>query len=65
MDKMLECPHCASADLEVMGIEYVDRPAPAVHCKERGAFDPPSHADNPKHAVYAWNQRMGRMSLVK
>jgi len=30
----------------------------------RAAFGPPSHGDDPQHAVFTWNQRMGRLSLV-
>ena len=63
--KPLECPHCASAVLEVVRVEFELRGALAVRCKECGASGRPSHTADPQHAVSAWNQRMGRLSLVK
>jgi len=57
MNRWFECPHCASADLEVVPVEFEARPALAVRCKECGALGPPSHGDDPKHAVFAWNRR--------
>ena len=66
MTRPLDCPHCASSDLEVAQVEFEQRPALAVRCRECGAAGPPSHStDPPDHAVSAWNQRMGRLSLVK
>jgi uncharacterized Zn finger protein len=38
MDQMLDCPLCASSELEVVAVEYENRLALAVHCKECGAF---------------------------
>jgi Lar family restriction alleviation protein len=60
----LECPHCASDDLAVIEIED-DPVAFAVRCSECGATGPVSLSDDPAHAVFAWNQRMGRLSVVK
>jgi len=62
--KPLDCLFYASDDLEVIAIEQ-DPNALAVRCKECGAYGPPAHSDDPKHAVSASNQRTGRMSLVK
>jgi len=54
----LSCPHCASGNLEVVGVEFERAPALAVRCKECGAFGPPSDSHEPQHAIAAWNQRM-------
>jgi hypothetical protein len=37
----------------------------AARCKECGAVGPRSVSDDPAHAVTAWNQRQGRLSVVK
>jgi uncharacterized Zn finger protein len=62
---MCECPHCASANLEVVSVEFEQRPALAVRCRECGAIGPPSHSKDPKNAVFAWNQRVGRLTVVE
>ena len=59
-----DCPFCASDWLEVVQIDDDPR-AHAVRCNECGAMGPCSLSDDPAHAVFAWNQRMGRISLVK
>jgi transcription elongation factor Elf1 len=48
MDRILECLHCASSDVEVIAIE-MDRPMLAVCCKECGTRGP----TDPAHAVFA------------
>jgi Lar family restriction alleviation protein len=64
MDRIRECPHCASNDLGVIEVEY--QPVVlAVKCNECGATGPRSVSDDPKQAIFAWNQRMGRLTLVK
>jgi uncharacterized Zn finger protein len=65
MTRALDCPHCASSDVEVVGVQYEERPALAVHCKECGAFGPPSQSTAPEHAIAVWNQRAGRLTVVK
>jgi Lar family restriction alleviation protein len=57
---LLECPHCASSDNEVVAVEFEQAAALAVHCKECGANGPASHSHDAKHAIFAWNQRMRR-----
>jgi uncharacterized Zn finger protein len=46
-----DCPHCASSDLEVVPVTFEGSASLAVHCNECGAFGPPSHTDEPKHAI--------------
>ena len=53
------------AVLEVVRVEFELRGALAVRCKECGASGPPSHTADPQHAVSAWNQRAGRLTVVK
>jgi Lar family restriction alleviation protein len=65
MTNPLDCPHCASSDVAVAAVEYEQRPAFAVCCRECGAMGPPSHSDDPAHAVATWNRRMGRLSVVE
>jgi Lar family restriction alleviation protein len=65
MTRALDCPHCASSDVEVVGVQYEERPALAVHCKECGAIGPHSESPEPAHAIHAWNQRAGRLTVVK
>jgi uncharacterized Zn finger protein len=65
MDRILYCPRCASSDVEVVPVEYERRPAFGVRCNECGAFGPPSHSLDPQHAIAAWNQRQGRVTVVK
>jgi hypothetical protein len=65
MEKLLDCPHCVSSDVDVVIVEYEQRPALAVRWRECGAIGPPSHSDDPKHAVHSWNLRVGRLSVVK
>ena len=62
MDRAFDCPHCASDDLGVVIIEQLPL---AVRCRECGATGPRSASDDPAHAIFAWNQRMGRLALVK
>ena len=61
--KPLDCPFCASDDLEVVAIDQ-DRDALAVRCKECGATGPSSLFGDPEQAVFAWNERQGRLSVV-
>jgi len=65
MDRIFDCPHCASSDPEVVRVEFDGAPALAVRCKECGACGPPDHGDDPKHAIFGWNQRMGRLTEVR
>jgi hypothetical protein len=37
----------------------------AVRCKECGAQGPRSVSSDPAHAIFAWNQRVGRLSAVR
>jgi len=62
--RALDCPFCASSGLEVVEVEESPR-ALSVHCPECGATGPVSLSDDPKHAMHAWNQRLGRMSRVR
>jgi len=76
MDRPLDCPHCASSDVEVVAVEYEGRralavrckecgaSALAVRCKECGAFGPPSQDADPEHTIVAWHQRCRRLSLA-
>jgi hypothetical protein len=48
-----------------MPVTFEGRAAVAVRCKECGAFGPPSHGEDPKHAIFGWNQRQGRLTVVK
>ena len=57
-------PFCASDDFAVIDVEQ-DPMMLAVQCKECGAVGPRSLSDNPAHAVQSWNQRMGRLSVVR
>ena len=63
LERMLDCLQCASDDLEVFEVHA--RITLAVRCKECGAQGPRSLSDDPAHAVFAWNQRFGRLSVVK
>jgi hypothetical protein len=58
MDRALDCPHCASDDLEVVAVTSDGAATLAVHCT-------PSHGDDPKHAIHSWNLRFGSLSVVK
>ena len=60
---MRECPFCAHGELDVIVVKVEPR-ALAVHCPECGATGPSSHSPEPEHAIFAWNQRMGRMSAA-
>ena len=51
MDGILDCPHCASSDVEVVGVAFEARPALAVRCNECGASGQPSAGDDPQHAI--------------
>ena len=62
---MLECPHGASSDLYVIEVEDVEGPALAVRCKECGAQGPRSLGNDRHDAVYSWNFRFGRLTVVK
>jgi len=66
MDRALDCPHCASSELELelIVVEHDPRTL-AVHGKECGARGPLSLSADPAHAVFAWNQRTGRLTVVK
>jgi len=37
----------------------------AVSCKECGATGPLSLSDDPARAIHSWDQRMGRLNIVK
>ena len=58
-----DCPFCASSDVQVAVVEPASQVL-AVRCSECGAEGPPSLSDDPKDAVIAWNERMGRLSLA-
>jgi Lar family restriction alleviation protein len=60
--RALPCPHCGSDDVDVV----VDRDpiAIAVRCNECSATGPHSLGD-PPNAIFAWNQRQGRLTVVK
>ena len=62
--RMLPCPHCASDGLRVIEIES-EPVALAVKCNECGATGPRSSSADPAQAIFAWNQRMGRMLVVR
>jgi uncharacterized Zn finger protein len=62
--RALDCPFCACSGLEVVKVEQDPIPL-VVHCPECGATAPVSLSADAVHAVFAWNQRMVRMSLVK
>jgi transcription elongation factor Elf1 len=64
MEAMRECPFCAHGELVVDTVEH-DPAVLAVQCPECGATGPLSLSSDPAHAVFAWNQRIGRMTLVK
>jgi uncharacterized Zn finger protein len=64
MDRIRECPHCASDHLDVIDIEH-DPVVLAVRCNECGAQGPRSESADPVHAIQAWNLRYGRLSIVK
>ena len=64
MEKPLDCPFCASDDLDVSEVEQGCRML-AVFCKECGAQGPLSLGNDPIHAIHSWNQRQGRLSIVK
>ena len=38
MNRRMDCPHCASSDLEVVPVTFEQSAAVAVHCKECGAL---------------------------
>jgi hypothetical protein len=57
-------PFCASDDLDVIAVER-DTAMLAVSCKDCGATGPLSLSDDPAHAIHMWNQRQGRLSVVK
>jgi hypothetical protein len=65
MDKttISDCPFCANSDVVVL--EQTSPRALAVQCRECGVTGPRCLSSDPAHAVFAWNQRMGRMSLIK
>ena len=63
MNRMLPCPHCASDNLEVVVVLQESRVL-AVRCRECGARGPES-LGNETDAMFAWNQRMGRLTVVK
>jgi len=41
MNRLLDCPHCASSGLEVVRVEFEGAPTLAKHRNECGAFGPP------------------------
>ena len=57
--------YSGSASFIDRNIKYEGGSALAVRCNECGAFGPPSHSDDPKHAIFAWNQRMGRLTVAR
>jgi uncharacterized Zn finger protein len=65
MESTRDCPHCASSDLDVIAVEHDEGPALAVLCKECGMTGPRSSSSDPAHAMFAFNQRAGWLSLVK
>lgn len=62
--EMRECPFCAHGQLDVVAVEHDSRVL-AVKCIECGATGPRSLSDDPAHTIFAWNQRVGRLSVVK
>jgi Lar family restriction alleviation protein len=64
MEKPLDCPFCASDDLDVTEVDQDCRML-AVFCNECGAQGPLSLCNDRAHAIHSWNQRPGRLSLVK
>jgi hypothetical protein len=56
-------PFAGEDKLEVIVAQEAPR-AYVVRCAECGAQGPDDNA-KPEHAVFAWNQRLGRLSLVK
>jgi len=64
MQPMREFPFCASDHLEVIDVEH-EPILLAVQCKECAALGPHSTSPHAEHAIHAWNQRFGRLSLVK
>jgi Lar family restriction alleviation protein len=63
-EPLRDCPFCADSKLDVIELER-EPIMLAVRCKECGATGPRSESPHPEHAVHAWNQRFGRLSLVK
>ena len=62
--RTLPCRHCASGDVAVGVVEQ--QPITwAVRCSECSATGPDSVSDDPAHAIVAWNQRMGRLTVAK
>jgi methionyl-tRNA synthetase len=44
---------------------FVNDAKPGDNCPECGTTGPHSYRGDPKHAVFAWNQRAGRLTEVK
>ena len=66
MERPRDCPFCAHDDLEVVTLEREPFVIiGVVGCPECGAMGPRSTSDDPAHAVAAWNQRMGRLTVAK
>jgi len=63
--RMLPCPHCASDDVAAIVVEHQPMTTWAVRCSECLATGPRSTADDPVQAINAWNQRQGRLTVVK
>ena len=57
-------PFCTHDEAAVVVVEQQPMTW-AVRCPECFATGPHSVSDNPVHAITAWNQRQGRISLVK
>ena len=58
-----DCTHCGCDDLQVIELER-DPIVLAVRCSECGASGPRSLSSDSAHAVFAWNHRVGRLSVV-
>ena len=64
MDQPRDCPFCAHGDVAVLVVERHPL-AYAVRCTECSATGPRMMSDDPQHAVTVWNQRQGRLSVVR
>jgi hypothetical protein len=64
MEAMRDCPFWASSDVEVVVVDG-DPQTLAVEWPECGATGPRSLSSDRAQAVFAWNQRTGRLSGVK
>ena len=62
--RTLTCPFCAHDEAAVVVVEQQPMTW-AVRCPECFATGPHSVSDSPVHAIVAWNQRQGRLTVVK